>query len=135
VTWRPPRQDPSRIGLAGRATAWLVVFALLVQCAVGAGAALGMWIEAQDSVDATAQAPCPEHGSSGKQDGSADHQKRHDHEHCLLCNAAVGDCPAPILSLLSIALPRPVVPAVAPMLPTYRKVFHANAARGPPGPG
>ena len=131
---QPPRQNPTRIGLAGRATAWLVVFALLVECAVSAGAALGMWVEAHASSDTTAQALCPEHGFSGKPDGSSDHHKRYDHEHCLLCNTAVGDCPAPILPQLFVALQGAVVPTVAPAIPAYRKVFDANAARGPPGP-
>jgi len=127
---QPPHQNPPRIGLLGRGTAWLVAFALLAECAVAAGAALGMWIEAHGPVK-MAQGHCAEHGASGKQDRSSDH-KSHDHEHCLLCNTAVGDCPAPVLPLLSAALEWSVMPAAAPEIPAFRKVAYANTARGPP---
>jgi hypothetical protein len=113
-------------------TAWLVAFALLVQCGIGASAALGMWIEVHAS-GRMAQAHCSEHGASGKQDRSSD-RKGHDHEHCLLCNAAAADCPASILPLLSAAPQGSVAPDPTPAVPAHRKVVHANAPRGPPGP-
>ena len=104
---RPSHRRRARIGLPGRAASWLVAFALLVQCAVSAGAALGMWIEAHGPGQ-MAQGNCAEHGASGKQDQSSDHAS-HDHEHCLLCNTAVGDYPTPVLPLLSAALDGAVV--------------------------
>lgn len=128
---QPPYQRRPRIGLLGRAASWLVAFALLVQCGVGAGAALGMWIEAHGPGQ-MAQGHCAEHARSGK-DQSSGHAS-HDHEHCLLCNTAAGDCPAPVLPLLSAALDGSVVPAAAPEIVAFRKVAYANAARGPPAP-
>ncbi len=127
---QPPYQRRPRIGLLGRAASWLVAFAMLVQGVVGAGAALGMWIEANASGQ-VAQGHCAGHGASGKQDQRSGHAS-HDHEHCLLCNTAVADCPAPVLPLLSAALDGSVVAAAAPPLAAYRKVAYANAARGPP---
>ncbi len=103
---------------------------MLVQCTVGAGAALGMWIAAHGPGQ-MAQGHCAAHGSSGKQDQSSGHAG-HDHEHCLLCNTAVADCPAPALPLLSAALDGSVVPAAAPESVAFRKVAYANAPRGPP---
>jgi hypothetical protein len=110
----------------------LVAFALFAQGAVGAGAALGMWIEAHGP-EQIAQGDCAEHGTSGKQDRGSGHSS-HDHEHCLLCNTAAADCPAPVLPLLSAAMERSVVPAAAPEIVAFRKVAYANAARGPPRP-
>ena len=130
---QPPYRRRPRIGLPGRAAVWLVAFALLMQCAVGAGAALGMWIEAHGPGQMV-PGNCAEHGTSGKQDQSSGHES-HDHEHCLLCNAAVsGDCPAPVLPLLSAVFEESVVPAVAPEIVAYCKVAYANAPRGPPCP-
>ena len=128
---QPPYQRRPRIGLLGRAASWLVAFALLVQCGVGAGAALGMWIEA-NGAGQVAQGHCAAHGSSGKQDQGSGHAS-HDHEHCVLCNTAAADCPAPVLPLLSAATDRLVLPAAAPESVELRKVAYANAARGPPG--
>ena len=127
---RPSHRRRPRIGLPGRAASWLLAFTLLVQCAVGGGAALGMWIEAHGPGQ-MAQGNCAEHGASGKQDQSSGHTS-HDHEHCLLCNTAVGDCPTPVLPLLSAALDGAVVLAVAPETVAFRKIVYANAARGPP---
>ena len=130
---QPPSQRRPRIGLSGRATAWLVAFALLVQCGVSTGAALGMWMEAHGPGQ-MAQGHCAEHGTPGKQDQGSGHAS-HDHEHCLLCNTAVGgDCPAPVLPLLSAALDESVAPAAAPAIVAFRKVAYANAPRGPPRP-
>ncbi len=103
---------------------------MLVQCTVAAGGALGMLIEAHGPGQ-MAQGHCAEHGTSGKQDQSSGHAS-HDHEHCLLCNTAVADCPAPVLPLLSAALDGSVVQPAAPERVAYRKVAYANAARGPP---
>jgi hypothetical protein len=130
VRRQPPYQRRPRIGRLGRAASWLVAFALLLQCSIGAGAALGMWIEA-NGPGPMAQGHCAEHGSSGKQDRGSGHAS-HDHEHCLLCNSAAADSPAPILPLLSTAMDRAVVPAAAPAIVAFRKVAYANAARGPP---
>jgi len=124
---QPPYRRRLRIGLAGRAAGWLVAFAVLVQCAVSAGAALDMWIDAQGT-GGMAQAHCAEHGGAGK----LDHRSGHDHEHCLLCNTAVGDCPTPVLPTLLLARVGPVVPAAVPDDFTYRKPVYANTARGPP---
>jgi hypothetical protein len=133
VRRRPSHRRRPRIGLPGRAASWLLAFTLLVQCAVSGGAALGMWIEAHGPGQ-MAQGHCAEHGPSGKQDQSSGHAS-HDHEHCLLCNAAVGgDCPAPVLPLLSAAFEESVVPAAAPEVVAYRKVAYAHAPRGPPPP-
>ena len=123
-------QRRPRIGLVGRAASWLVAFALLVQCGVGAGAALGMWIEA-NGPGQMAEGHCAAHGSSGKQYQGSGHAS-HDHEHCLLCNTAAADCSASVLPLLSAAADRLVVPAAAPATVASRKVAYANAARGPP---
>jgi hypothetical protein len=123
---RPPHRRP-RIGLAGRAAAWLVAFAVLVQCAVSAGAALDMWIGAQGA-GAMAEAACPEHSKPGHHSGQAGH----DHEHCLLCNTAVGDCPTPVLPALSLARAGSAAPVVASDRIVYRKLVYANTARGPP---
>jgi hypothetical protein len=130
VRRKPPYQRRPRIGPLGRAACWLVAFALLAQGVVGASAALGMWIEAHGP-EQIAQGHCAGHGTSGKQNQSSGHSG-HDHEHCLLCNTAAADCPAPILPLLSAAMDRPVVPAAAPEIVAPRKVAYANAARGPP---
>ena len=127
---QPPYQRRPRIGLRGRAASWLVAFALLVQCSIGAGAALGMWIEAHGPGQ-MAQGHCAAHGTSGKQDQSSGHAS-HDHEHCLLCNTAVGDYPAPVLPLLSAALDGSVVAAAGPESVAFRRFAYANAARGPP---
>jgi len=130
VRRQPPYQRRPRIGLLGRAASWLVAFAMLVQGVVGAGAALGMLIEAPGPGQ-VAQGHCAGHGISGKQDQSSGHAS-HDHEHCLLCNTAVGDCPAPVLPLLSAALGESVMLAAAPEIDAFRRVAYANAARGPP---
>jgi DUF2946 family protein len=127
-----PYQRRPRIGLLGRAASWLVAIALLVQGVVGAGAALGMWMEA-NGAGQMAQGHCAAHESSGKQDQGPGHAS-HDHEHCLLCNAAAADCPTPVLPLLSAGTDRSVVPAAAPETAAYRKVAYANAPRGPPCP-
>lgn len=119
-----------RIRLLGRVTSWLVALALLVECSVSAGAALGMWIEA-NGPSQTAQGHCAAHAPSGKQDQHSGHAS-HDHEHCLLCNAAAGDCPTPVLPLLAASPDAPTVIATAPTSITHRKVVHANAPRGPP---
>jgi hypothetical protein len=132
VRRQPPYQRRPRIGLLGRAASWLVAFALLVQSVVGAGAALGMWMEAHGP-DPTVQGHCAEHGSSGKQEQGSG-RTCHDHEHCLLCNIAAADCPSPIVPLLSAAVDRSVVPAAAPAIVAFRKVAYANTARGPPPP-
>jgi DUF2946 family protein len=132
VRRQPPLQRRPRIGLLGRAASWLVAFALLVQCGVGAGAALAMWIEA-NGPGQTAAGHCAQHGNSGKQDQGSGGAS-HDHEHCLLCNITAADCPTPILPLLSAALDRSIVPAPAPAIIAFRKVAYANAARGPPRP-
>jgi hypothetical protein len=126
---QPPQRRP-RIGLPGRAASWLLAFTLLVQNVVGAGAALGMWME-EHGPGQMAQGQCPGHGISGKQDRSSRHAS-HDHEHCLLCNSAIGDSPVPVLPLLSAALDERVMPAAAPAIVAYRKVAYANAPRGPP---
>jgi DUF2946 family protein len=117
-----------RIGPLGRAAAWLVAFALGMQCVVDTGAALSMWIE-QGPAGAMAQALCPEHGSSGKQD----RRSGHDHEQCLVCNATVANCPEPILPLMLAASDVSPPTPVAPERVALRKVVTANAARGPPG--
>ena len=117
-----------RIGPLGRAAAWLVTFALLIQCAVDTGAALTMWIEA-NGPGQVAQAGCAEHGSSGKQG----QHPGHDHEHCLICNTAVSDCPAAIMPLILAASYASASPVPAPESVVRRKFVHANAARGPPG--
>jgi hypothetical protein len=127
---QPPYRRRPRIGLCGRAAAWLVAFALLVECSVSAGAALGMWMAA-NGPSQMAQGHCAEHATSGKQDQRFGHAG-HDHEHCLLCNAAAGDCPVPVLPFLSAAPNESIVPATTPESVTYRKVVHANTARGPP---
>jgi len=127
---RPSLPRRPRIGLPGRAAAWLVAFALALQAAVSAGAALGMWMEA-NSPRQMAQGACAEHAAHGQQDHHSG-QASHDHEHCLLCNAAVGDCPGPVLPLLSAALKESIVVAAAPESVAYRKLVHANAPRGPP---
>lgn len=125
-----PYQRRPRIGLLGRTASWLIAFALLIQGVVGAGAVLGMWIEPHGPAQ-MAQGHCAEHGSSGKQDQGSGHAS-HDHEHCLLCNAAAADCPTPILPLLSAAMDRSAVPVAAPEIVAFRKIAYANAARGPP---
>ena len=117
------------IGFAGRAAAWLLVVALVVQGVVGAGAALGMWMAA-NGPSQMAQGHCAEPTTPGK-DHHAGHPS-HDHEHCLFCTAVVGDCPAPVLPLLSATLAESAVLAAAPECVAYRKLVHANAARGPP---
>jgi hypothetical protein len=117
------------MGLLGRAAAWLVAFALVVQGVVGAGAALGMWMEASGPSQ-MAQGHCTEHATPGK-DQHSNHPS-HDHEHCLLCTTVVGDCPAPVLPLLSAVLDESIVLAAAPESIAYRKLVYANAARGPP---
>ena len=127
---QPPRQRRPRIGRPGRAASWLVAFALLVQSVFGAGEALGMWMEAHGRGQ-MAEGHCAQHGGAGKQDQDSGGAS-HDHEHCLLCNVAAADCPAPILPLLSAAMERVVVPAAAPAIVALRKVAYANAARGPP---
>jgi hypothetical protein len=104
--------------------------ALVAQGVVGAGAALGMWMEANGSGQ-MAQGHCAEHATPGKPDQRSG-QANHDHEHCLLCTTAVGDCPTPVLPLLSAALDESIVLATAPVSVSYRKVVHANTARGPP---
>lgn len=127
---RQPSQRRPRIGLLGRAASWLVAFALLVECSVSAGAALGMWMAAHGPSQ-MADGLCAEHAASGKQ-GQHSGLPSHDHEHCLLCTAVVGDCPAPVLPLLSATLDESVVLAAAPESVVYRKLVYANAARGPP---
>ena len=127
---QPPRQRRPRIGRLGRAAAWLVAVALLIQCSISAGAALGMWMEAHGPGQMAA-GHCAQHDGAGKQDQGSGHAS-HDHEHCLLCNSAAADCSAPILPPLSAAMERPVVPAAAPAIVAFRKVAYANAARGPP---
>jgi hypothetical protein len=116
-----------RTGPLGRAAAWLVAFALGMQCVVDTGAALSMWIE--QGPGPMAQAPCPEHGGSGKQD----RRSGHDHEQCLVCNATVANCPEPILPLMLAASDVSHPTPVAPEHVALRKVVAANAARGPPG--
>jgi hypothetical protein len=130
VRRQPSYQRRPRIGRLGRAASWLVAFALLVQNIVGAGAALGMWMEAHGPGQMV-EGHCAQHGSPGKQDQGSG-RASHDHEHCLLCNVAAADCPAPVLPLLSAAMDRAVVPAAASALIALRKVAYANAARGPP---
>jgi hypothetical protein len=132
VRRQPPCQRRPRIGLLGRAASWLVAIALLMQGVVGAGAALGMWMEA-NGASQMAQGHCAAHESSGKQDQGPGHAS-HDHEHCLLCNAAAADCPTPVLPLLSAGTDRSVVPTAARETAAYRKVAYANAPRGPPCP-
>ena len=127
---QPSYQRRPRIGLAGRAASWLVALALLVQCGVGTGAALGMWIEA-NGPGQMVQGHCVEHRSAGKPDQGSG-RANHDHEHCLLCNTAAADCPAPILPLLSAAVDRSAVLAAVPEIAAFRKVAYANTARGPP---
>ena len=127
---RPPQRRKPRNRLLRRAASWFVAFALLAQCAVGAGAALGMWIEAHDSGQ-MAQDHHAEHGTSGRSDQGSGHAK-HNHERCLLCNVAAGDCPAPVLPLLSAALDESVVPAAGPAIVAFRKPGYAHAPRGPP---
>lgn len=117
---------PPRIGPLGRAAAWLVAFALGMQCVVDTGAALSMWIE--QGSGATAQAPCPEHGSSGKEG----RHPGHDHEQCLVCNVTVGNCPEPILPLTSATSDTSTLRPVARERVALRKVVTANPARGPP---
>lgn len=95
-----------------------------MQCAVSAGAALDMWIGAQGA-GGMVQAACPEHSKP-------DHHSSHNHEHCLLCNTAVGDCPTPVLPTLSLARAGAAVPAATPDDVAYRKPAYANTARGPP---
>jgi hypothetical protein len=126
---RPQASDRRRprIGLAGRAAGWLVAFSVLVQCAVSAGAALDMWIDGQGA-GGMAQAACPEHSKPDHRSGQAGH----DHEHCLLCNTAVGDCPTPVLPALSLARAGAAAPIVASDRIVYRKLVYANTARGPP---
>src|SRR5262245_39030405 len=119
----------ARSGFPVRAAAWLVAFALLVECSVSAGAALGMWMKA-NGPSQMAQGHCAEH-AAGKPDQHSRHAS-HDHEHCLLCTAAVGNCPTPVLPLLSAAIDESVVPVAAPERIAYRKLVYANAARGPP---
>src|SRR5262245_47439695 len=119
----------ARIGFLGRATAWLVAVALLVECSVSAGAALGMWMQA-NGPSQMAQDHCAER-AGGKPDQHSRHAN-HDHEHCLLCTAVVGDCPMPVLPLLSAALDESVVLVATPESVASRKVVHANAPRGPP---
>lgn len=121
-----------RIGLAARATAWLVAFALAVQTMFVAGAAMGMWLEAH-APGTTAAAPCPEHARPAHRDRDSNHGG-HDHEHCLLCNTNVGDCPVPVVPLVSRVPERAVEPAVAPARIAFRRLVHANAPRGPPRP-
>ncbi len=89
-----------------------------------------MWIEAHGPGQ-MAQGHRAEHGTSGKQDQSSRHAS-HDHEHCLLCNAAAADSPAPVLPLLSAALAESVAPAAAPAIVAFRRAAYANAPRGPP---
>ena len=122
----PHRRRP-RIGLAGRAAGWLVAFAVLVQCAVSAGAALGMWIDAQGA-GGMAHAHCAAHGKPDHHSGQASH----DHEHCLLCNMAVGDCPTPVLPALSLAPGGSAVSVATSDDLGYRRLVYANTARGPP---
>ena len=124
-----PHRRRARIGLLRRAAAWLVAFALLVECSVSAGAALDMWMAAAGPSQ-MAQGHCAEPAASGK-DHHAGHPS-HDHEHCLLCTVVVGDCPTPVLPLLSAALDESIVLAAAPESVVYRKLVYANAARGPP---
>jgi hypothetical protein len=124
---RRQRRHLRRIGPLGRAAAWLVAFALGMQCVIDTGAALSMWIE--QGSGPMAQAPCPEHDSSGKHD----RRSGHDHEQCLVCNATVANCPEPILALASATLDPAIPPPVAPERIALRKVITANAARGPPG--
>jgi hypothetical protein len=131
---RRPRPSPKRprIGLLGRAASWLVAFVLLLQCAVGAGAALGMRI-GDGAPGRMAQEHCAQHGPSGRpHEGSG--QAGHDHEHCLLCNTVASDCPTPDLPLLSAAPRELLAPAAAPTIGAPRKVAYANAPRGPPPP-
>jgi hypothetical protein len=124
-----PHRRRARIGLCGRAAAWLVAFALVMQGVVGAGAALGMWMEANGSGQ-MAQGHCTEHETPGKNQHSG--HPSHDHEHCLLCTAVVGDCPTPVLPLLSAVLDESIVLATPAERVAYRKLVYANAARGPP---
>src|SRR5262245_32918585 len=124
-----PHRRRARIGFLGRAAAWLVAFALLVECSVSAGAALGMWMQATGPSQ-MAQGHCAER-AAGKPDQHSRHAN-HDHEHCLLCTVVGGDCPAPVLPLLSATLDESIVLAAAPESVAYRKLIHANAARGPP---
>jgi hypothetical protein len=65
---QPSYRRPLRIGLAGRVAGWLVAFAVLVQCAVSAGAALEMWTDAQGAVG-MAHAHCAAHGKSDHHSG------------------------------------------------------------------
>lgn len=124
---RQPHARRPRIGLPARAAGWFVAVALLVQCAVGAGAALDMWID-MHGTGGMAQAHCAAHGKQDQHSG----QPSRDHERCLLCNTATGNCPAPVLPLLAGAIERSVVLAAAPESVACRKLVYANAARGPP---
>lgn len=128
---RPPPQRRPRIGPLGRAASWLLAFALFAQGVAGAGIALDMWIAANAPAP-MAQGHCDAPGASGKPEQGSGHAG-YAHEHCLLCNIAAADCPAPVLPLLSAALDGAVAPATAPALAAYRKVLRANAARAPPG--
>ena len=116
-----------RVGPIGRAAAWLVAFALTLQCVVDTGAALSMWLEMQGPGHMT-QASCPEHHGSG----TPEQRSTHDHEQCLVCNAAVGNCPEPILPQIAAAPDRSTPPAAVPETIAPRKVVDANPARAPP---
>ena len=126
---QPSHRRRARIGLCRKAAAWLVAFALLVECSVSAGAALGMWMQA-NGPSQMAQGHCTEHETPGKNQHSG--HPSHDHEHCLLCNAAVGGCPTPVLPLLSAPTDVSILLATTPERVAYRKLVYANAARGPP---
>jgi hypothetical protein len=131
VRRRPFPERRPRTGLLGRIASWLLAATLIMQGAVGTGAALSMWMEA-NAPDQMAGHRL-DHGAPGTQDHHSG-RAGHDHEHCLLCNTAAADCPSPVLPQLSADLPASVAPVAAPQIVAHRKVAHANAPRGPPGP-
>jgi hypothetical protein len=124
-----PPQIRLRIGLLRRAASWLLALTLLAEGAVGAGAALRMWLEANASGEAAGH--CAEHGAPGEQDHHSD-QASHDHERCLLCNTAAADCPAPILPRLQANVFASVSSPPAAEIVAHRRAIRANAPRGPP---
>ena len=131
---QPPCRRRPRIGLLGRSALWLAVAALLVQCLFGSTVAARMWVEANGPLR-LAQGHCAEHpaeqGAPENPDQAPGHAT-HDHEHCLLCNAAASACPVPIVPLLSAPADEAVVLAEAPQTAAFPKAVYANAPRGPP---
>lgn len=138
--WDRPVQSAAKaqsllqIRCLGRSALWPAVVALLVQCLFGSTVAMRMWVEATDPLR-IAQEHCAGHPAEQGAPGNRDQKSgrsTHDHEHCLLCNATVGACPAPVFSLLSTPPDVSIGLASAPRTAAFRKAVYDNAPRGPP---